>query len=49
MTSGCTGEVTVSVTPLSSPQEIGPDDVFRSVWLHVANVNVGRSNRLTRF
>jgi len=47
--SSCSVVVAVLVPPLSPSQEIGPDDVFRSVWLHVANVNVGRSNRLTRF
>ena len=30
-------------------QEIASVDAVRSVCLHVANVNVGRSNRLTRF
>jgi hypothetical protein len=41
--------VTVLVTPLPSPQEIDSVDAVRSLCLHVANVHVGRSNRLTRF
>ena len=44
----CTPMVTVVATPLPSPQEIDSVDAATSVCLHVANVNVGRSNRLTR-
>ena len=35
--------------PFHSGQDIGPDDVFRSVRLHVSNVNVDGSNPFTRF
>ena len=38
----------VLVTPLTESQEIGPAGSAGSVSSHVANVNVGRSNRLTR-
>ena len=48
-TSSCKLLVTVSVTPLSKSLEIGVIGCVNSVDLHVANVNVGRSNRLTRF
>ena len=41
--------MTVSVTPLSKSLEIGVIGCVKSVELHVANVKVGRSNRLTRF
>jgi hypothetical protein len=45
----CAPLVTVLVTPLPSPQEIDSVDGAASVCMHVANVHVGRSNRLTRF
>ena len=45
----CTQVVTVLVTPLPSGQQIASGDAVRPASLHVANVNVGRSNRLTRF
>jgi len=47
--SSCSVVVAVLVTPLSPSQEIGSAGTAGSVSSHVANVNVGRSNRLTRF
>ena len=48
-TVSCTEVVAVLVTPLPGSQEIGSAGTAGAVSSHVANVNVGRSNRLTRF
>jgi hypothetical protein len=41
--------VAVLVSPMPSPQEVDSADAVRSVCLHVANMNAGRSNCFREF